>query len=275
VSTTTDQPTGTMIEVEGQPTYFHQAGDGPPLLLVHGSGPGVSAWANWRLVMPKLAEHFQVIAYDQIGFNKTMPVGDVEYGRQTWTRHGLALMETLGIESFDVIGNSMGGAVALSMVAERPEAIGRIAVMGTMGVPGPIPPGLDQVWGYTPSEENMRRTIQLLSNDPDVATPELVRLRHEASVAPGIDEAWQAMFPAPRQRWMDDLALSPDELGSIEQKVLLVHGYEDRVIPFQGSLTLMDLIPDVRLHVFGKTGHWVQIERTDEFIRLMVDFFTA
>lgn len=268
--------TGTMIEVDGLPTHYHEAGDGPPLLLIHGSGPGVSAWANWRLVMPELAKHFRVIAYDQVGFNRTLPSGEVRYGRDTWTRHGLALVEALGIEHFDLIGNSMGGSIALSMAVARPEAIGRVALMGTMGMPGPIPPGLDAVWGYTPGQENMRRTIELLSHDQSINTPELVELRYQASIAPGIDEAWQAMFPAPRQRWMDDLALSLDELRSIEHEVLLVHGYDDKVIPFQQtSLALMDVLSDARMHVFGNTGHWVQIERTSDFNRLVIDYFTA
>jgi 2-hydroxymuconate-semialdehyde hydrolase len=268
---------GKTIEVDGIETHYHDAGDGPVIVLIHGSGPGVSAWANWRLVMPVLADRFRVIAYDQIGFNQTMPpAGKATFGRETWTKHGLAFIDALGIERFDLIGNSMGGAITFSMAVERPEAIGRILNMGTMGVPAPIPPGLDEVWAYTPSEANMKRAIELLAYDQSINTPELVKLRLEASTQPGIDEAWQAMFPAPRQRWYDDLALSWDALASIEHPVQLVHGYNDAVIPFaRTSLVLMDVLPDVRLHAFARTGHWVQIERTAEFCRLAASFFGA
>jgi 2-hydroxymuconate-semialdehyde hydrolase len=266
---------GASIEVDGVRTHYHEAGSGPTLVLLHGSGPGVSAWANWRLLLPRLAERFHVVAYDQLGFNRTQPAAGARFGREAWTRHGLAFLDAIGVDRFDVVGNSMGGAIAFSMAVAEPKRIGRIANMGTMGLPGEIPPGLDELWGYTPSEARMRRSIELLAHDQSINTPELVRLRYEASIAPGIDEAWQAMFPAPRQRWWDDLALSLGELSGIAQPVLLAHGYDDRVIPFaQTSLALMDVLPDVRLHAFGNTGHWVQLERTDAFCALLEAFLT-
>jgi 2-hydroxymuconate-semialdehyde hydrolase len=80
--------------------------------------------------------------------------------------------------------------------------------------------------------------------------------------------------PEPRQRWVDDLALSYEELQSIQQPVLLVHGYNDRVVPFkETSLRLMDLLPAARMHVFGRCGHWTMLEHTDAFNQLLVDFF--
>ena len=130
---------GRNLAVMGIDTFFHDAGEGPPLLLLHGSGPGVSAWSNWRPIYPILSEDFRVIAPDQVGFNRTQPPGPVEYGRKLWTDHALALIDELGIERFSVIGNSMGGAIAFSLAAARPEAIDRIVVMGTMGIGGPIP----------------------------------------------------------------------------------------------------------------------------------------
>jgi 2-hydroxymuconate-semialdehyde hydrolase len=269
-----DLEAGRYIDVDGIRTHYHDAGEGPVVLLIHGSGPGVSAWANWRGVMPALATKFRVIAHDQLGFNGTSAGDGGRAGREAWTRHALGLMDALGIERFSVLGNSMGGAVALSMATARPKAVDRIAVMGTMGLPGPVPPGLDELWGYTPSEQNMRRAIELLAYDQSINTPELVRLRLAASMEPGADEAWQAMFPAPRQRWWDDLALSPDELGSIRQSVLMIHGLQDAVIPFrETSLRMLDFLPDVRLHVLGECGHWVQIEQTAAFLQLLMGFY--
>ncbi|MDP3173339.1 MAG: alpha/beta hydrolase [Phenylobacterium sp.] len=270
-----DLAAGRTIDIGGVATHYHDAGEGPPLLLIHGSGPGVSAWANWRLVMPILAKSFRVLAYDQLGFNKTIPANG-GFGRERWTRHGLAFADAMGLDKFDVIGNSMGGSIAFSMAATVPGRIGRILNMGTLGVPSLIPPGLDEVWAYTPSEANMKRAIELLAYDQRINTPDLVRLRLEASQDPAADAAWRAMFPAPRQRWHDDLSLSWDELAAITQQVLLVHGYNDQVVPFaKTSLVLMDVLQDVRMHVFANTGHWVQIERTSEFCRLAESFFTA
>lgn len=268
---------GRRLLAGGVETFFHEAGEGEAVLLLHGSGPGVSAWANWRLVLPALASRFHVIAHDQVGYNQTAPLADgAQYGRRTWTEHALALLGELGISRVHLIGNSMGGAIALSLAAARPELVDRIVLMGTMGTRIPIPPGLDELWGYQPSVAAMKRAIELLAFDQSINTPELVQLRYEASIRPGIDEAWQRMFPAPRQRWIDDLALSDDELSSIHHPVLMIHGFNDQVIPFRATtLPLMEILPNVRMHVFGQTGHWVQIERNAEFNDVVIDFLSS
>jgi 2-hydroxymuconate-semialdehyde hydrolase len=275
-TTTTADPVqaGHTIDVDGIATHYHDAGSGRAVLFLHGSGPGVSAWANWRLVLPELAQQFRVIAPDQIGFNQTRSPDGVRYGRELWTNHALRLMETLEIESYDVVGNSMGGAIAFSMAAAKPQRIGRIVAMGTMGIAAELPPGLDEVWGYEPSLESMRRLIELFAFDQSIVTDELVKLRYEASTAPGIQEAFSSMFPEPRQRWLDELALSSEELAAIRQPVLLVHGWDDRVVPLTTSLPLMDVLPDARLHVFGRCGHWVMIEQTKPFNALVGRFLT-
>lgn len=97
--------------------------DQPPVLLLHGSGPGVSAAANWRLVIPALGGRRRVIAPDQLGFGGTATGGRLTFGRAAWTDHALGLLDTLGVEQCDVIGNSMGGAIALSMAVARPAAV--------------------------------------------------------------------------------------------------------------------------------------------------------
>lgn len=264
---------GQTIDVDGLPTHYHDAGEGDPLLLLHGSGPGVSAWSNWRLVYPELARHRRVLAPDQIGFNATQPVNGTAYGRESWTRHALGFLDALGIERCDVIGNSMGGAIALSLAAARPEAFGRLVVMGTMGVGMELPDGLDRVWGYEPSPEAMRGLLERFAHDHSIITDELVRTRYEASVEGRNQQSFAAMFPAPRQTGVDDLALSRAELRGITQPVLLVHGYDDQIIPFaRSSLPLMEVLPDADLLAFGSCGHWVMIERTQDFNRAVLDF---
>lgn len=261
------------LTVMGVDTHFHDAGDGPPLLLLHGSGPGVSAWSNWRAIYDAFSQRYRVIAPDQIGFNKTQPEGEVSYGRKLWTDHALALMDELGIESYSVIGNSMGGAIALSLAVARPAAVDRIVAMGTMGIGGEIPPGLAEVWGYDPSPESMRRLVELFAYDQSIVTDDLVQMRYQASAEPTVRDAFAAMFPEPRQNGVDDLALSEEELRSIEQPVLLAHGYHDRIVPLRDtSLPLMDLLPDAQLHAFGQSGHWVMIEQSRAFTAAVLAF---
>ena len=270
------ESTSRTVTALGVETLLHDAGDGPPVLLLHGSGPGVSAWSNWRPVFPELSRHFRLVAPDQVGFNKTQADGDVRYGRRLWTDHALALVDELGLETFSIVGNSMGGAIALSVAAARPEAVDRIVVMGTMGVAMALPDGLAEVWGYEPSPEAMRSIIELFAHDHRIVTDELVEMRFRASDEPTARDAFSGMFPEPRQDGVDDLALSPEELRSIRQPVLLVHGFHDRIIPLaSSSLPLMELLPDAELHAFGNSGHWVMIEQTAAFNAAVRSFLEA
>jgi len=256
-----------------------QAGDGPaapPVLLLHGSGPGVTAAANWRAVIPALSASRRVIAPDQLGFGGTATGEPRTYGRAAWTAHALALLDALGVGTVDIIGNSMGGAIALSLAIARPQAVRRIVLMGSMGVAMALPSGLDTVWGYTPGVEQMREVIGLFAHDRRLITDDLIQLRYQASLSPPVRDSWQAMFPAPRQRWVDDLALSGAELASVQVPVLLVHGRDDRVVPWRASSApLIDLLPDARLHVLPGCGHWTMIEKTAEFLAVVRPFLSA
>ena len=266
---------GRFVQAAGIRTHLHETGSGPPVLLLHGSGPGVSAWANWRLVLPELATHFHVIAPDQLGFGSTARPTNGRYGRRAWTAHAIGVIEALELDRVCVVGNSMGGAIAMSVASARPELVDKIVLMGTTGVALDLPRGLDQVWGYTPGRAQMRDLIELFALDHSIVTDELVELRYQQSADAAARASYEAMFPAPRQRWLDDLALPEDTLRAIEQPTLLVHGREDQVIPFAASLRAFDVLPNAELHAFGNCGHWVQIEQTNRFIDLVVRFLNA
>ncbi|QKE85037.1 alpha/beta fold hydrolase [Arthrobacter sp. NEB 688] len=273
--TTTPPEVGLRVDVDGIGTNYHRAGDGPPLLLVHGSGPGVSAFANWRPVLPALAERFDVVAPDVVGFGYTDRPDGFPFTLDAWRGHLLGFLDALGLERVSVVGNSFGGALALSLAVHAPERVERLVLMGSAGVSFPITEGLDRVWGYEPSVAAMRDLLDLFAFDRSLATDELARMRHAASVRPGVQESFAAMFPAPRQEGVDRLATPEEQLRGIRHRTLLVHGRDDRVIPLESSLRLLRLVDDSRLHVFGRCGHWTQIEHADAFARLVTDFLGA
>lgn len=264
---------GTTLDVGGVATNVHDTGGpGEPVLLLHGSGPGVSAWANWRLTIPPLAERFRVVAPDQLGFGYTERRPDDAYDLPAWTAHAVGVLDALGIERAHVVGNSFGGAMALSLAIHHPDRVGRLVLMGAVGVPFEITPGLDAVWGYEPSVENMAALLELFAYDRSLLGPDLAELRYRASIRPGVQESFARMFPAPRQAALDAMTHDEADVAAIRHETLIVHGREDRVIPTATSLRLFELIPNAQLHLFGHCGHWTQIEHADRFVRLVGDF---
>lgn len=260
------------VVAAGIRTNVHDIGSGDPLLLIHGSGPGVSAWANWRLVMPELARGRRVLAPDMVGFGYTdRPAGQV-YDMDHWVAQAVGLLDALEIECTDLVGNSFGGALALALAIRHPRRVRRLVLMGSVGVPFPITPGLDAVWGYEPSLEAMRALLDIFAWDRKLVNDDLARLRYEASIRPGFQESFAAMFPAPRQRWVDAMASPEHAIRGLPHETLVVHGRDDQIIPLANSLTLADWIPRSQLHVYGCCGHWTQIEHAARFARLVADF---
>jgi 2-hydroxymuconate-semialdehyde hydrolase len=260
------------VDVGGIATNYHDEGSGAPVVLVHGSGPGVSAWANWRLTIPELAKRFRVLAPDILGFGYTERPDGTTYGMGPWTDHLLGYLDALGLERVSLVGNSFGGALALSLATRAPERVDRLVLMGSVGMPFAITPGLDAVWGFEPSLAAMRELLGVFAYDRSLLTDDLARSRLEAATRPGVQEAYRSMFPAPRQRSVDAMTVDEDLIRGIQVPTLLVHGRDDQVIPLATSLRLLELIEPSQLHVFGRCGHWVQLEHAEEFTRLVGDF---
>lgn len=250
----------------------HDMGTGQPVLFIHGSGPGVSAWANWRLAMPAISQQRRVIAPDMVGFGYTDRPEDIVYSMDTWVQQALDLLDALELPRVDLVGNSFGGGLSLALAIRAPQRVRRLVLMGSVGVPFPITPGLDAVWGYEPSLPAMKGLLDVFAYDRQLVNDELAQLRYQASIRPGFQESFSAMFPAPRQRWVDAMASPEAAIRALPHETLIVHGREDRVIPLQNSLTLSRWIPNSQLHVLGHCGHWTQIEHTARFTRLVGDF---
>ncbi len=262
------------VVADGINTNYHDVGSGSPVVLLHGSGPGVTAWANWRLTMPALATSFRVVAPDMVGFGYTERPPGVRYALDTWVAHAIGVFDALELDQVNLIGNSFGGSLALALAIRHPDRVRRLVLMGAAGLSFSLTPGLDAVWGYTPSIENMRGLLDIFAFNRDLVSDELAKLRYEASIRPGIQEAYSAMFPAPRQRWIDMLSSSEADIAALPHETLVVHGREDEVIPPENSYRLAQLIPRSQLHVFGRCGHWTQIEHAARFNQLVVDFFS-
>jgi 2-hydroxymuconate-semialdehyde hydrolase len=263
---------GQSIMAAGIRTNYHDVGAGNPVLMIHGSGPGVSAWANWRLNIPALSRSMRVVAPDCVGFGFTERPADITYNRETWVRHLIGILDALDIEQADVVGNSFGGSMALALAIHHPERVRRIVLMGSVGIDFDLTPGLDAVWGYEPSIAYMKKLLDIFAFDRSLVSDELAALRFRAASRPGVTEAFAAMFPAPRQNGIRALAFDERAIATIPHPALIIHGREDQVIPLSNAYRLFDLLKSAELHAFGRCGHWTQIEHKDRFNALVMQF---
>jgi 2-hydroxymuconate-semialdehyde hydrolase len=270
----TNPEIGKSIVAGGVTVNYHDMGEGNPVVFIHGSGPGVTAWANWRLVLPKLAPHRRVIAPDMIGFGYTERPAGVKYGMDVWGKQLKDFLDALSLDKVDLVGNSFGGGLALYMAIHYPERVRKIVLMGSMGVQFPITEWLDRVWGYQPSYEAMAEALTHFVSNPAIITPDLVKMRYDASIRPGYQESFSAMFPAPRQRSVDGMSCPSADIAAIQHEVLIIHGREDDVIPTETSQLLFRLIPNAQLHMFSKCGHWTQIEQNSRFVSMVEHFLS-
>ncbi len=147
--------------------------------------------------------------------------------------------------------------------------------MGAAGVEFELTPGLDAVWGYEPSVENMRALVKSFAYNTGFITDDLVKSRYEASVRPGYHESYARIFAKPRQPIIQAMATPEADVRKITQPALVIHGRDDTIVPLSNSLKLHALLQKSDLHVFGECGHWTQIEKKDPFVKLVMDFFAS
>lgn len=274
------------IRAGGHATYLNRTGEGnaEAVLFLHGSGPGASAWSNWQFALPALGENYDCLAPDLVGYGKSEhpseAPADVEGWLDAWLDQLSGLLDALEVEKIHLVGNSMGGALALHLVDRYPGRVGRIALMGSMGVPFRITDELDSLWGFydDPSPERMAEVINWFVYDPATVGGDveaIARDRYGGATRPEISRSFASMFPGPdRQRHVDALALPDGAIGRIENPTLLVHGRDDVIIPLETSLSLLQNLQRPQMHVFGRCRHWIMIEHRKSFNRLLESFLS-
>ena len=268
-------PDRLVVDAGGSPVAVHELGAGPPVLLLHGSGPGTTGWGAWQAVAESLAARHRVVVPDQAGFGATPfpgggPGADVSR-RAVWVDQARHVMAARASGPYAVTGHSMGGAVALALAAAESERVSRVAAVASMGAPMGLPAALDALWGARPEGDGPRRMLSLLYDDPACVTEEAVDARRSAMDAGAA--AFGPLFPAPRERWARDLTLDVDALAAVRAPVLLIHGARDRLTPLaSAALPLLEQLADVRLHAFGRCGHVPAVERREEFLAVLADF---
>ncbi|MHA6797432.1 alpha/beta fold hydrolase (plasmid) [Pseudonocardia bannensis] len=266
-------PSGLTVHAAGHRTNYYDNGEGPPLVLLHGSGPGVSAYSNWHSVTPLLASNFRTIAPDIAGYGLTEFRADGHYDIKLWAAHLLAVLDALEVDRAVLVGNSFGGALAIATAVFAPERVAGLVLLGTPAGEFPMTPGLRSGWYYEPSPENMRAILREFPFDPGIVTDEMVAARYALSARPGAQEAFRRLVPEPSGADGGTVrGAGAGFLAKVAAPALIVHGREDRVVPLEAGLFAGRHIPGADMHVFGRCGHWVQLERPEAFARQVALF---
>jgi 2-hydroxy-6-oxonona-2,4-dienedioate hydrolase len=258
--------------------YEAGAADAPPLLLLHGSGPGAMGWSNFAGNIEALAEQFHVFAPDMPGWGESDPA---TIDRLDHTQAAVQFLDAVGIGQAAFVGNSMGGHTAVRLATLHPDRITHLVTMGAPVNPGPrlFGPGDGPSEGLKilvqayldPNPVTMKRLVEIMTFDNErFATDELTQARADAALArPDHLTNYLEGLPkgGPVPRWVE-----LDKLKDITVPTLLIHGRDDRVVHFEHSLFALAHIPDSRLVLLNRCGHWAMIEHADEFNRLVADF---
>lgn len=249
------------------------------IIFLHGSGPGASSESNWKGILPELTERFRVVAPDMLGFGKTDHPEEPPKSFWEWTNlrveQVLELMDYLQIDKAKLVGNSMGGYVSLNLVMTAPERFEKVLLMGSAGgEASPTPEILRMVGFYrNPTYSALKNLTRWFVYDDKSLGEELDAIlneRYETVMRPEVRKSYVSnMFPlAPGEG-----VIPPSALKRMEQPFLLLHGYEDRFVAKDSSLSLLQHLPNAQLQLYKKCGHWIQIEKRDQFLEALTRFF--
>lgn len=256
----------------GYDIQLADAGAGPVIVFLHGSGPGASGASNFRGNWPAfVAAGYRVILPDMIGYGASSKPEGIDYTLQLFTDTVYEALRAHGIKRAILIGNSLGGGAAIQMTLDHPKFAEKLILMA----PGCIEeqasyftmPGIAKmVSGFGSDDFNINEQKRLVSN-----------LVHP-SFADKIPQALiEERFAVARTQPKDVLArmrtpnLSP-RLGEIKQPIFVMWGLNDEFCPESGARHFLNAGCDVRIMTFNHTGHWVQVERADEFNRYALEF---
>ncbi|WP_341268321.1 alpha/beta fold hydrolase [Gordonia malaquae] len=255
---------------------YHEAGadNSEVLLLLHGSGPGVTGWRNYRGNLEFFAKTHHCYVVEFPGFG----VSDAVEGHPVLTAGAsvIRFMDALGIDKAAVIGNSMGGVVGINLAIKHPDRITKLVTIGGVGpnVFSPSPSeGLRLLQEFTdaPDRDKLVRWLNSMVFDRSLVTEELIEERWEAAINPDAAKTAAMMYGSKSfemmQQFMANSTTPPywASMHLVKCPTLLTWGRDDRVSPPDMAMVPMRLIPDAELHVFPKCGHWVMIEAKDAF----------
>jgi len=282
-ATVTAGPDDGLLEITtpaGVLRYYDQ-GSGPALLFLHGSGPGVTGWRNFRGVLPTFAEHFRCLVLEFPGFG----VSDDFGGHPMVTAQGAVapFLDALDVPKVNIIGNSMGGGVGINFAINNPDRVGKLVTIGGIGTnvfsPGPSE-GIRLLQDFTeaPTRQRLIDWLRSMVYDEALVTDQLIEERWALATDPPTLESARRMYGKAAFAQMmammrhADMPMPWAIMHKVKCPTLLTWGRDDRVSPLDMALIPMRTIPNAELHVFPNCGHWAMIEAKQAFESTVLAF---
>lgn len=246
------------------------------VIFLHGGGPGATALSNWKDILPLFSQYYHVLAPDIQGFGSTDHPADPPKDMLGWMRlrvdQILSIMDGMGVDKAHLVGNSMGGALALNLVMSAHERFERVILMGSAGGHAEPTPELYRMANIykDPSMIALENLFRWFVYDESVLgdnLKEIIRERYQDMMRPEVRRSYVSMFGTP-----PNMTIPPSALKRMDKPFFLIHGRDDRFVPVEASIGMLRHLPNAQLHVFDRCGHWVQVERKEQFVKLVLDF---
>lgn len=254
---------------------YTTAGSGPPLLLLHGSGPGASSLGNWRTVLGPLAENFTVYAMDLIGFGLSdRKLSPPYFDYAMWVRQAQSMLERIaGVAAVGVIGHSLSGSIALKLASleSRVVAVMTTGTMGSSFAPNEI---THRTWHCPRNRDELRAAVQGLVYDASLIDDAYLGAREPVVFAPGYAEYFDAMFEGDQRRYIEAAVLSQETLAQVSCPVLMLHGRDDVAFPPRSTLDISADLAQADVVLLSKCSHSVAFEQSTKFIAFAKQFFS-
>jgi pimeloyl-ACP methyl ester carboxylesterase len=272
------------VDARGIRTHYVEAGQGDPVVLVHGAGPGANGWAGWRQTIPVLAQHYHVYALDTLGFGFTDKPTDILHTDQASVNHFADFLDAMCLDEVQLCGNSRGAYIAAKYMLDHPSRVKRLLMISSGSIANAMglernqaqQGGMKKLQGYDGTAEGMRRFMEIIVNDHSKITDELVESRVKMAALPGHDYVQKS-----QRQFRNSLKDTPNErqrfdirhrLPMATTPMVMVWGAKDNFAPPEFAAQLKDMLPNVQFEMLENSGHQAQNDESDKFNDIALSF---
>ena len=262
------------FEFEGMEVGYYTGGEGEPLMMIHGSGPGASSLGNWSRVLDELSQHYRIYAMDLIGFGiSDRKPAPPYFDFAMWVRQAKAMLDLIDAPQIGVIGHSLSAAIALQL-ASSDKRISAVLTTGAIGAPFSVSAATRRIWRCPVNRVELVAALSTLIHDSSIIDDDYIAAREPVVFAQGYADYFNNMFSGNPQQYVEQTTLSEQTLSAIGCPVIMLHGREDIPFPPETSVILAKKIKYADLYILHGCAHSVAFERSRSFFTAVNQLFS-